>query len=106
MHRFGFGLWVLVAGCASTIADDALSVCQPLCRCGDVPLPAEQRDCVASCVAQFERNPLGADCVTCVISHATTCARLDADCGELCSQAIPRAPGAGPRLGPETSSAP
>jgi len=89
MPRLALGLAALLAGCAQTIPDDAVSVCTPLCRCGDSPLPGEQRDCVASCTAQFEMHPLGAACVECVVGHATACAQLADDCNTACLQALP-----------------
>jgi hypothetical protein len=89
MHRFVIGLMALASACTQTLADEALSVCQPLCRCSDSPLPAEQRDCRAACVILFERTPLGEACVACVVEHANRCPSLLDDCGPVCTQAVP-----------------
>jgi hypothetical protein len=89
MHRLVLGWMVFLAACTQTVADDALSVCAPLCRCADVPLPGEQRDCVTSCTAQFEAHPLGDACVACVAGHASRCTTLIDDCTPSCTQATP-----------------
>jgi hypothetical protein len=93
MWRLVIGLvsgGVALAACTPTLADEASEVCYPLCRCNDVPLPAEQRDCTASCIAQFERNPPGDACVRCVVEHADRCTRLLDDCTPVCTQAMAR----------------
>jgi len=87
MRRLAIGLLALLAACTQTPADEAISVCGPLCRCIDVPLPAEQRDCTAACVTQFERNPLDEACVDCVIAHTNRCTTLMNDCNPVCMQA-------------------
>jgi hypothetical protein len=101
MHRLAIGrsrwlaAWLTVAltgwlaGCTETVAGDALDVCTPLCRCSDAPLPGEQRDCMATCTAQFVAHPLAAPCVTCVVDHAARCPGLLDDCGPVCTQATP-----------------
>ena len=89
--------WIAaVAACATTVADDAISVCQPLCRCGDIPQPGEQRDCVDTCVAQFEAHPLGEACVVCVVGHGQSCAALTDACADVCLQAAPLLPSRAP----------
>lgn len=89
MHRIAIGLMVLLAACTQTLADEAISVCQPLCACTDVPLPAEQRECTATCTTQFERNPLDNACVACIIEHAKRCTALLDECDPVCRQAVP-----------------
>ncbi len=89
MRRLAIGFLALFAACTQTVADEAISVCEPLCRCIDVPLPAEQRTCSASCVTQFERTPLSEACVDCVIAHANRCTTLTDDCNPVCMQAVP-----------------
>lgn len=89
MHRLAIGFLALLAACTQTVADEAISVCEPLCRCADVPLPAEQRECTATCIAQFERTPLGAACAACVVEHANRCTTLITDCDPVCRQAVP-----------------
>ncbi|MBC7977715.1 MAG: hypothetical protein H7138_22280 [Myxococcales bacterium] len=90
MARYAFGLVIgslaLWAGCTRTLTDEAIQVCYPLCRCNDVPLPAEQEACTTGCIANFERNPLGEDCVTCVVEHANRCASLVDTCTPICTQ--------------------
>jgi hypothetical protein len=93
MRRLWHGLvigGVALAACTPTLADEATEVCTPLCRCNDVPLPAEQRDCTASCIAQFEQHPPGDACVRCVVEHADRCTRLLDDCTPVCTQAMAR----------------
>jgi len=89
MHRFAIGLMALLAACTETPADQALSVCAPLCRCAEVPLPSAQRECTATCITQFERSPLPDACVACVIEHADRCTTLIDDCTADCTQAVP-----------------
>jgi hypothetical protein len=89
MHRFAFGLVALLAACTQTILDEAISVCDPLCRCIDSPLPTQRRECTASCTTQFEQDPLGEQCVACVIEHANRCTTLIDDCGPVCVQVTP-----------------
>lgn len=89
MHRFAIGLMTLLVACTETTADQALSACQPLCRCIDAPLPSVQRQCTATCITQFERNPLRDACVVCVIAHADRCTTLIDDCTPACAQAVP-----------------
>jgi hypothetical protein len=89
MHRFVLGLVVLLAGCTQSIRDEAVSFCQPFCRCLDSPLPAEQRDCNATCQLQFQRDPLSQACTECVIDHADRCTALLDECTDICNQAVP-----------------
>jgi len=89
MCRLAIGFLVLLAACVQTPADEAISICGPLCHCTGVPLPAEQRDCTASCVTQFERDPLTDTCVDCVIAHTNRCSTLMNDCNPVCIQAVP-----------------
>ena len=89
MHRLAIGLMALLAACTQTVADEAISACAPLCRCTDVPLPAEQRTCTATCTKQFEQNPPSDACVTCVVEHANRCTTLMDDCNPVCVQAGP-----------------
>lgn len=89
MHRFAPCLAALLAACTQTVADDALGVCAPLCRCTDSPLPGEQRDCTDTCTAQFIAHPFGDACVACVVDHATQCPSLLDDCTPICTQATP-----------------
>jgi hypothetical protein len=89
MRRLAIGWMVLLAACTQTVADDALSVCQPLCSCTDIPLPGEQRECVADCTLQFEAHPLGDACIACVVDHASRCTGLVDDCQPICTQATP-----------------
>jgi hypothetical protein len=77
-----------LAGCTPTLTDEATEVCYPLCRCNDVPLPAEQQDCTASCIARFAQHPSSEACVRCVVEHADRCARLSEDCTPVCTQAM------------------
>jgi hypothetical protein len=86
MHRWAL-VWLALAACSQTLADEALSVCRSLCHCTDTPLPGEQRECVAVCSAQFEMNPLGDACVACVVEHADRCTNLIGDCDPICTQA-------------------
>jgi hypothetical protein len=86
MVRLALGCAVLLAACTQTVAEDALDVCPPLCRCTDSPLPGEQHDCTASCTAQFVAHPLGDACVACVVGHAARCPSLLDDCGPLCTE--------------------
>jgi hypothetical protein len=88
MHRFAIGWMILFAACTQTAVDDAISVCQPLCRCTET-LPGAQRDCTASCTRQFEQSPLGEACVACVVEHADRCSTLVDDCRLFCVQATP-----------------
>jgi len=88
MHRFAIGWVILFAACTPTAVDDAISVCQPLCRCTET-LPGAQRDCAASCTLQFERDPLDDTCVACVVEHADRCSTLIDDCRLSCLQATP-----------------
>jgi hypothetical protein len=81
---------VLLAGCTPTLTDEAIEVCYPLCRCSDVPLPAAQDACTRSCITEFERNPPGTACVTCVVEHANRCENLVDDCTPSCTEAIAR----------------
>jgi len=97
MHRLVFGLVALLAACTQTVVDEAISVCQPLCRCTDSPLPAQQDECTATCVTQFERSPLGEACVACVIEHANRCTTLDDDCRVICRQITPPQSYGGPQ---------
>jgi len=89
MRRLAIGLLALLAACVQTPADEAISVCGPLCHCADVPLPAEQRTCTATCITQFERNPLDEVCIDCVIAHANRCTTLTEDCSPVCIQTVP-----------------
>ena len=88
MRRLAIAVLALAA-CTQSIAEDAFSVCHPLCRCTDSPLPGEQDSCTAGCMTQFARNPLGAACVACVVEHATRCATLLDDCSPVCTQPEP-----------------
>ena len=91
MWRLVIGLVIgggALVACTPTLRDEATEVCYPLCRCNDVPLPAEQRDCTASCIAQFERNPPSEACVRCVVEHADRCTRLQDDCTPVCTLAM------------------
>lgn len=93
MWRLMIGLVIgggALAACTPTLRDEAIEVCYPLCRCTDVPLPAEQRECTASCIAQFEHNPPSEACVSCVVEHADRCTRLRDDCTPVCTQALAR----------------
>jgi hypothetical protein len=89
MHRCAIGLLILLAACTVTQADEALSICQPLCRCVDVPLPSEQRTCSDACVTQLENAPLRDTCVTCVLEHTNRCPALINDCIPLCFEITP-----------------
>ena len=89
MHRLVIGWTALLVACTQTLADEAISVCQPLCVCTDSPLPAEQHDCTAGCTAQFEMHPLGDACVTCVVEHGNRCTTLIDECSAICTQATP-----------------
>jgi hypothetical protein len=89
MHRLLIGLAALLAACTPSLADEALDVCAPLCRCTDDPLPGEQRECTAACTTQFIAHPLGEACVACVVEHAARCPSLIDDCGPICTQATP-----------------
>ena len=89
MHRLAIGFLVLLAACTQTLADEALSVCAPLCRCIDVPLPSEQRACTAGCITQFERTPLDEGCTACLTAHTNRCTTLLDDCRSVCGQATP-----------------
>ena len=89
MHRFVIGLMLVLAACTETVTDEAVSVCQPLCRCFDTPLPSAQRECSATCVTQYEQRPLSEACVACVSAHANHCTNLIADCTSACMQATP-----------------
>jgi hypothetical protein len=103
MHRLVIGV-ALAAGCTQTVTDDAISVCQPLCRCSDVPLPGEQRECTSQCTARFEMHPLGEACVSCVVGHADRCTGLVEDCVPICTQpglAPAAREGRRPWLGPD-----
>jgi hypothetical protein len=88
MYGFAIGFLVLFAACTQTAAEEALSVCQPLCRCAEVPLPAAQRACLDDCVTEVEQNPLGDECVACVIEHADRCLTLVDDCSPVCIQSV------------------
>jgi len=87
MWRLVIG-FVIVAACTPTLTDEATEVCYPLCRCQDVPLPAEQRACTSSCIARFEQHPPSEACVSCVVEHGDRCARLSDDCMPACTQAM------------------
>ena len=89
MHRLAIGFLALLAACTQTVADEAISVCAPLCRCIDVPLPDVQRECTATCTTQFEQGPLGAACATCIVGHANRCTTLITDCDPVCRQPMP-----------------
>jgi len=89
MHRLAIGFLALLAACTQTVADEAVSVCEPLCRCAEVPLPAVQTECTTGCIAQFERTPFGAACSACVVAHANRCTTLITDCDPVCTQAVP-----------------
>jgi hypothetical protein len=78
-----------LAACTQSIAEDAFSVCRPLCRCTESPLPGEQDSCTAGCMMQFARNPLGDACIACVVEHATRCTTLLEDCTPVCTQPEP-----------------
>jgi hypothetical protein len=84
MYRFAIGL-VFVAACTQSVADDAQSFCTPLCRCLDSPLPGQQGECTAACVADFENDPVGNLCVQCVTRHAQHCTTLIDDCTPVCT---------------------
>lgn len=90
MGRFAIGLVVLLAACTDTLGDEALSVCLPLCRCADAPLPGEQRDCTSACVTAFENNPPAQACSACVIAHADRCTSLIDDCTLACRRVVGR----------------
>ena len=93
MSRLVIGLvigGVALGACTPTLTDEATEVCYPLCRCQDVPLPAEQRACTASCAAQFVQHPPSEACVSCVVAHADRCTRLREDCTPACTQAMAR----------------
>ncbi|HEX2690293.1 MAG TPA: hypothetical protein VHN14_26945 [Kofleriaceae bacterium] len=83
------GWMALLMACTETPADQAISVCQPLCRCIEAPLPSAQRACTATCITQFERDPLRDACIACVIEHADRCTTLLDDCTPTCMQAMP-----------------
>lgn len=89
MLRFAIGLVVVLAACTQTVADQAVTFCHPLCRCIDIPLPGEQRECVDGCIQLFERDPLASSCVDCVLEHADRCPTLLDDCNPICSQNSP-----------------
>jgi len=82
-----FAAWT--PACTQSITEDAFSVCRPLCRCTDRPLPGAQQSCTAGCATQFVQNPLGDACVACVVEHANLCDTLLEDCGPVCTQAVP-----------------
>lgn len=88
MNRLAVGL-VFVVACAQSVVDDAQSFCTQFCRCLDSPLPGQQRECNAACVADFESDPLGDLCIQCVAGHAQHCATLLDDCSPVCAQATP-----------------
>ena len=88
MHRFAIGLLAVLAACTETPADKAITVCEPLCRCVEA-LPAAQHECTASCITQFERDPLPQACVACVIEHADRCTTLLDDCDSPCTVFTP-----------------
>jgi hypothetical protein len=89
MPRFALGWMLLLAACTQTVVDEAISVCQPLCRCTDSPLRAQQRECTTRCTVQFVQSPLAEACVACVIEHADRCTGLVDDCRLVCTQATP-----------------
>lgn len=90
MQRLALYLAIALASCAQSPADEALGVCHALCRCTDVALPGEQRDCIAVCSQQFEQHPLSDACAACAVEHADRCPILLDDCGPICTEATPR----------------
>jgi len=89
MRRLAIAVLAVVAACAQSVAEDALIVCRPLCRCIDSPLPGEQQSCTADCMTQFTRGPLGDACIACVVEHADRCGTLLDDCSPVCTQPVP-----------------
>jgi len=89
MRRLAIVVLATLAACTQSIAEDAFSVCRPLCRCTESPLPAEQQSCTAGCMTQFARGPLGEPCIACVVEHADRCTTLLEDCNPVCTQAVP-----------------
>ena len=75
-----------LAACAPSPEDQALDLCQPLCRCNDVPLPSEQAACNASCERRFAMHPSSDACIDCVVEHTDRCPTLAQDCTPLCTQ--------------------
>ena len=107
MRRLVISLWALgapwalaalLAACTQTPADEAISICEPLCHCTAVPLPSAQRACTTTCVTEFETNPLSVPCIDCVIAHENRCTTLMNDCNPICSQGAPLPAYGGPLM--------